>query len=189
MKLRKTFWSPGIRDSSNLSSALLTDLVALSNDVAAFWAASRAAASWAGLILDKAAEISDSGQGVFDGLDCRLHVVVEFGGRGGGQLVRGESGHGGGVGVGQAGGGQGRQRGRGGEDVERIVCDGAAQFLGLVITPLVAGLGLELGGEGTVVLGLGHLGGGQAGEHGGDDGHHDGRHAENLPIWFEAIRV
>jgi hypothetical protein len=37
------------------------------------------------------------------------------------------------------------------------------------------GLGLELGGEGAVVLGLGHLSGGQAREEGRDD-RHDHRH-------------
>jgi hypothetical protein len=64
--------------------------------------------------------------------------------------------------------------------IEGAALHGAAQLFALKEVPLIPGLGLQLGGEGPVVLGLGHFAGGKAGEQRGDDGQHHGGDAEDL---------
>ena len=114
------------------------------------------------------------------GVQSGFHAVVIFGAGDGGQLIFGEGGYRGGIGIRKGIGGERPDGDAGGEEIEGIMGEGAAGFFGGGKTPLIAGLGLELGGGGAVVLGAGHLAGGESGEHGGNDGHDDRGGGEDL---------
>lgn len=58
--------------------------------------------------------------------------------------------------------------------------EGGSETFGLEEIPLITGLGLLLGSEGSGVLSAGHFAGGEAGEQSGDDGHDDGGDTEDL---------
>src|SRR5262249_49864122 len=57
------------------------------------------------------------------------------------------------------------RHGRGGT-AGRLLDDGAADSFGLEESPLITGLGLLLCGQGSMILGLDHLAGGQPGQDG-----------------------